>query len=380
MSNLSGVVKEIDEAYEKVLLHVLLAQGQANALLEQGEILFPQEVGLNHYTGRINDALLRAKDEAGHYLNNYLMALYQNAGNLLNCFVLQSSLFRNLSEASPKEQWMQSFMVLKSAMIRYHENIVAMKNLLDKLIGRTTTAIDALKKEGNRFNEYFNGDNGILNMLDDNLKSVDDKIFGYTTLGSISAALAIGGIVVVVIGSLYSPEVARLEYLDTELTSQETYLLINKKVIATGFAVTGLSPAGYIASAVEVNRLYHEKCMIMIRESRIKVEVRLVLGVANNSEELGKQIGIIFANTKKMESSWLNLISEIKGLELALKKGDISPAQCYLAFKGSDAVITTTTQHINNMKKAMAGVTIVKTKKNQKMGDAILETVRSTSY
>ena len=380
MSNLSGVLKEIDEAYEKVLVHVLLAQGQANALLEQGEILFPQEVSLNDYTGRINNALLRVKDEASNYLNNYLMALYQNTGNLLNCFALQSSLFRNLSESSPKEQWIQSFMVLKSVMISYHENIEAMNNLLVKLIGRTTAAISELKKEGDSLNEYFDGDNGILNKFDDDLKSINNKIYGFTTLGFISAALTIGGIVVVFIGSLYSPEVVHSEYIGAKLTTRETYLLVDEKVIFTGFAVTGLSSAGSIASAFEINRWYHEKGLVLIKESRIKVEVRLVLGVANNSEELGRQIGIIFANTKNMESSWLNLMSEIKGLELALRKGDISPAQCYLAFKGSDAVITTTTQHINNMKKAMAGVAIVKTKKNQKIGDAILNTVISTSY
>ena len=379
MHNLSEIMINVDDFYVEMIANLLIGQGQANALLEQREIFFGKEKETKLFELEINNALLKTKSEARDFLNNYSAVLYQNIANLLNYFVLQTSIFSALSTASIKEQRLQSIMLLKSIALHYYEDLVTLNNALNELFKKFSNATTSLKDKVQYFNVSFNGEAGILNMLDDNLRAVDSKIYDYITLAAVSAALTIGGTVTAITASLF-PSYVYEAFVSATGWTVGVEFFTNYKLIALGVVVGGLSPAGYVASAFKLNELFDLKSKRLLEEIRLKAEVRLVLGVANNAEGLESQLKSAVINAKNMEACWYDLISYFEKMEVDLRKGTLLPELFYFDLKSGENVAKKGTCHVDNMKKVMAGVTTLKAKKDQKIGDAILETARAISH
>ena len=142
----------------------------------------------------------------------------------------------------------------------------------------------------------------------------------------------------------------------------------------------GLSPIGYVASAFKLSELFYVKSKMLLEEIRLKAEIRLGLGVTNNAEGLENQLKNAFINAKNMEASWYDLISHLEKMEADLRKETLLPGLFYFDLKSGERVAKKVTSHVDNMRKVMAGVTTLKAKKDQQIGDAILEAARATSY
>ena len=119
---------------------------------------------------------------------------------------------------------------------------------------------------------------------------------------------------------------------------------------------------------------------MLLEEIRLKAEIRLGLGVTNNAEGLENQLKNAFINAKNMEASWYDLISHLEKMEADLRKETLLPGLFYFDLKSGERVAKKVTSHVDNMRKVMAGVTTLKAKKDQQIGDAILEAARATSY
>lgn len=343
-NNHSDDIANIREATKSQLSKGIVLQNYCNSVLQQPSVDFSSDPDLKEMQQKINNGLGIAKEHATTYLSTISPNILNALSALNNYFTLYSSVPVTLPQGSTVDQWVSSLSAVKKVSednLRDCNIILNSLQLLDTDLRNDATSFSQIVQT---LNSLVNGDNGELENISSQLKSLDSQIAG-SIVGTVFGGLGIaGGVFMIVVGSV----------ADFVTAGTNPELVIGG--VATVIAGVG-AEAGTIVTLVS---LYKQKADLLTQQSKLKAEVNLVTGIDSAYEQLSNQVTAAVTAADYMLSAWKLLSEDLDSMIQDLQFGILSADAVRTMFlQEANTDIQRLLDDINVVKIQMAGVTQV---------------------
>jgi len=335
LTNQSDNIENIGDATRDQLSKGMVLQNYCNSVLQQPSVDFSSDPDLAQIQEKINNGLAVAKDHATSYLSTISPNILNALSALNNYFTLYSSVPATLPEGSTVDQWISSLSAVKKVSednLRDCNIILNSLQILDTDLRNDSASFSQIVQT---LNSLVNGDNGELENISSQLKSLDSQIAG-SIVGTVFGGLGIaGGVFMIVVGSV----------ADFVTAGTNPELVIGG--VATVVAGVG-AEAGTIVTLVS---LYKQKADLLTQQSKLRAEVNLVTGIDSAYGQLSNQVTAAVTAADYMQSAWKLLSEDLDSMIQDLQFGILS----------TDTVRTMFLQEANtDIQRLLEDITVVK--------------------
>lgn len=335
LTNQSDNIENIGDATRDQLSKGMVLQNYCNSVLQQPSVDFSSDPDLAQIQEKINNGLAAAKDHATSYLSTISPNILNALSALNNYFTLYSSVPATLPEGSTVDQWISSLSAVKKVSednLRDCNIILNSLQILDTDLRNDSASFSQIVQT---LNSLVNGDNGELENISSQLKSLDSQIAG-SIVGTVFGGLGIaGGVFMIVVGSV----------ADFVTAGTNPELVIGG--VATVVAGVG-AEAGTIVTLVS---LYKQKADLLTQQSKLRAEVNLVTGIDSAYGQLSNQVTAAVTAADYMQSAWKLLSEDLDSMIQDLQFGILS----------TDTVRTMFLQEANtDIQRLLEDITVVK--------------------
>lgn len=335
LTNQSDNIANIGEATRDQLSKGMVLQNYCNSVLQQPSVDFSSDPDLGEIQEKINNGLTVAKEHATNYLSTISPNILNALSALNNYFTLYSSVPTTLPQGSTVDQWISSLSAVKKVSednLRDCNIILNSLQLLDTDLRNDSASFSQIVQT---LNSLVNGDNGELENISSQLKSLDSQIAG-SIVGTVFGGLGIaGGVFMIVVGSV----------ADFVTAGTNPELVIGG--VATVVAGVG-AEAGTIVTLVS---LYKQKADLLTQQSELRAEVNLVTGIDSAYAQLSTQVTAAVTAADYMLSAWKLLSEDLDSMIQDLQFGILS----------ADTVRTMFLQETNtDIQRLLEDITVVK--------------------
>lgn len=331
-------------------------QAYCNSVLEQPSVSFAGFENLAKYETEVNAGIAAAKEHATTYVKVVKPAIVTNISNISNYFDLHGAVATTVPEGATKEEWLTNLGEVKDAVDEYIDHAKGVVSMLGDLHGGLVTDVGAFATTVSRLNAAVNGDNGVLDSLDDQINDLQGKIAGAITGIVLSGLAVVGGGIMILVGALAEAVTGGLA----------TALVVG------GAAVLIAGVGGAVGAGVALGGLLSAKSDLITRKSNLKAEVQLALGMKTGFGDLRDQASAAVNAATAMQNAWEFLGSDLGQLSTDLNKGIIgSDAVRKLWLTTANKAIATVSGDVTTIKNQMTGATERKAPENVKIGDFV---------
>lgn len=335
LTNQSDNIENIGDATRDQLSKGMVLQNYCNSVLQQPSVDFSSDPDLAQIQEKINNGLAAAKDHATSYLSTISPNILNALSALNNYFTLYSSVPATLPEGSTVDQWISSLLAVKKVSEDNLRDCNIILNSLQILNTDLRNDSASFSQIVQTLNSLVNGDNGELENISSQLKSLDSQIAG-SIVGTVFGGLGIaGGVFMIVVGSV----------ADFVTAGTNPELVIGG--VATVVAGVG-AEAGTIVTLVS---LYKQKADLLTQQSKLRAEVNLVTGIDSAYGQLSNQVTAAVTAADYMQSAWKLLSEDLDSMIQDLQFGILS----------TDTVRTMFLQEANtDIQRLLEDITVVK--------------------
>ena len=388
MSNIGHCIQQVDHSLCSLVPYAILAQGEANVILEQSGLFFRQSLLSSDYITRINTLLSKTKGIANTLLDECLKIFPASVVSFQNYFTMHSAVITTIKKNASIEQWVNNLQLLQATANTYQKGITQIATRLTGLIKQMNKVTDEFDSAVRAFNSFIDGDNGELAELDSKLHQLNTNIEGTFAATLTGDLLIAGGVLVILIGSVCSKEewVSELDKsievfvpTDTmELPHLETVYYTNWKLMALGIVTGGVGIGGDVAGLVYLSKLFKEKNKIFFMKSNIEFEIKLSSGINDGCKRLAREMIKLNNNIEEMKKNWLTFNNLLKKTEDDLRNQRISTEMAHLSFESANHSTEESIRNVGMIKNKLSGVITIKDKKGQGIGQMVLKNTHST--
>ena len=355
MFNPVNIVKLMDSSLKSFSTQVLLVQSTANSIVMQPQVDFSGDSLFLKYSVEINDNLRTIQNFSDNYFNIMLPDLIQSISNLHNYFILYDSLTKVWVNHLSVDQLVSSLEILKSTASVYHSEmtrvVASLRNSLRVLSKDCSVFFETIRA----FNNYLNGDNGVLSSLDDKI----EQLLYVNTLGQNIAFFFTGsvsfiGLITIVVGVLTKVPINAEASLKME-------------IVGSVFFFPGAIGAAVTSSMY--TRDYFEVYDLVIRKKELSNEVKCAycLGVA--IKKLSKYFLSLISAANEMEKSWHLLCRHLTQLISDLRDQKLPADYVRYIFISTRTSANSVFSSVNSIHALMSGVQVIKAKPHQKISE-----------
>ena len=313
------------------------------------------------YQTQINAGLTTAQAHADNYLNIVLPSIIQNIANIENYYALNNAVATTLPAGSTEQQWISALTTLQIQSNGYKTAANSVVVALTSLVTSLTTDAASFQTSVTNLNAAVNGDNGVLASDNKELATIQGDIDG-AIAGIVTSGLAIlGGVFLICVGAI-------ADFVTAGTTTPAV-------VGGIGIVVAGVG--GEIASAIALANLNNQKGKLLTQEARLTAEVKLATAVSSGYQSLLGQVKGAVDAAQAMENAWGFLSSDLGSMISDLQQGVMSAGQTRTLFlTAANTEVKTVIADINTIKGQMTGVTLIRAKTGQTVGEALIAAVQ----
>ena len=360
-NNPTSIVRSMNKANKSQTSQALIIQTYSNSVLQQPPVDFKDDPSLKSLQARINDGLEMAQLHVNHYTDVILPAIIGNISNIGSYYALHNSVASTLPEGSTEEEWITALNTLKTESVKYQKKTVSTVTMINTLHDNLVSDVNTFSTTVKDLNSAVDGDNGVLDSINDQLSSLQSDI-SVAIAGVVLSTLSIlGGVFMIVVGSV-----------SNFITAGTTIPLI---VGGIGMVAGGIS--GETAASIKLAGFNSAKSDLLSKECKLKEEVKLATGMLSGFTSLRDKARDAVTASKEMEHAWQSLSDDLGTIISDLTNGIISTGQIrkvLLADANED--VQTLLVGIDIIKEQMAGVHNIVAKKGETVSEAILATAK----
>ncbi len=282
-----------------------IMQGYALSVPRQTKVNFGNFKNLKKFESDMNAGIASAQDRAKGFLDQTLPNLIRQSTDIDSYFNLQNALGEALAPSTPASDAIKMMSAAQEQAQDY-------KSKAGQLVIDLESLRDGLNSDASNFTTYVqnlnaavNGDNGVLQSLDDQLGSIDGKIAGAIAGTALSGLTILGGGLMIAVGAIAG--------FVTAGTSTP--------LVMGGIAVVAAGAAGEVASAVTLSAMLNQKATLLQQKSMLTEEVRLAQGVSSGFSTLANGAANSAQAAQQMANAWSGLDQHLGNLIGHLKSG-----------------------------------------------------------
>jgi hypothetical protein len=342
----------------------MIIQTYALSVLQQGKVNLSSTPGLSTYEKEINGTLATAQVHAQTYLNVILPSLIGNINNISGYYDLHAAVASTLPVDATEEAWVAALGQLKIATTTYSSATANTVTSLQALQTDFETDLKGFQTITSNLNTAVNGDNGLLEQEDAQLKSIQTNING-AIAGIVTSGLGIaGGVFMIIVGTVAD--------FVTAGTSTEIAL--------AGIGILSTAVAGEVASAVTLASLNDEKGAILRSQAQLKAEVSMALGISSGYNSLVSSCQEAISASQEMQGAWDSLHGNLDNILKDLNQGIISTGQVRKIFLDTvNSELKDLQAKIGVIKGQLAGVRVTVSSADKTVGQTIIEVAHPKS-
>lgn len=319
----------------------LVLQTYCNSVLQQAQVNFSGFPNLAQYQSDVNTGLLTAQAHANDYLNTIQPSIITNISNISNYYQMFNAVPVACPPGTSVSQWVSMLQALQTQASTYESVSSGIVNSLTTLNTNLGNDSGSFSTTVSNLNAAVNGDNGVLQGLSSNLKTIDSQIAGAIAGTALSALAIVGGGFMIAVGGI----------TDFVTAGASTPLVIG------GVAVLAAGIGGEVASAITLNNLYNEKSKLLQQQSSLTSEVNLALGISGAYKQLTDQAGSAMTAATQMKNAWGSIGSDLGNMAYDLQKGISSTdAMRTLFLTAANGMVPAVLTDIQTIKAQMSGV------------------------
>ena len=342
MANSTNNNNNVGKALKEQLSKGMVLQAYCNSVLQQSNVDFSADSSLLDLQQEINEGLATAKSHANNYLSTISPDILNSLSAFNNYCTIYSSVPTTLPAGSTIEQWVQTLEAIKEVSetnLRDSNVVVTSLQLLDTNLKTDSASFSQIV---HNLNQLVNGDNGELDNISAQLKSLDSQIGG-TIVATVFGGLGIaGGVFMIIVGSV----------ADFITAGTNPELVIGG--VATVVAGVG-TEAGTIVTLVS---LYNQKADLLKEKSMLTTEVNLVAGISSAYTQLASQVSEAADAADYMVSAWKLLNEDLASMIDDLQNGILSTDNARTMFlQETNTDIQRLLADLAVIKEQMAGIT-----------------------
>ena len=336
----------------------LVVQTFSNSVLEQPDVDLSGFTELQTFQTEINTGLNGAREHAHHYLNDIQPALIKNISNIGSYYELHQAIPTVVPAGSATKDWLDVLHALKDEATDYEASAAKMLDMLTKLH-------DTLSDDAKQFSHYVTemngavgGDNGVLADLSRQIDDVRSKIDWAIAGAALSGVAIAGGALLTCVGGV-------AEFVTAGASTP---------LVLAGVAIMSVGFVGAAGSAAGLITLYDTKANLLKRESDLKEEVKLALGLQAGYNSLFGQVRNAVTASSNMSNAWSSLSSDLDKLIADIDKGDnpdASPGVSRLFLGAANNEIKIVLSDVDTIKQQLAGVQQIVAQPGQLITDLI---------
>jgi len=358
MTDIITNINGLSSTNKQVSSQGLIIQNYTNSVLQQPNVDFTGFDNLSKFQTGINEGLASAKDHAKNYLYNIQPMIITNITNMSNYFALQSAIPVSLPQGATKKQWIDTLTAVRDQSLAYQDTAQSVVSNLQTLHGNFSNDAAHFNQVVEQLNIAVNGDNGVLQSLDQDLSNIQSKIDGAIAGAVLSGLAVVGGTVMLVAGTV-----------STFLTAGTSTPLA-----VAGGVVLVAGVAGAVASGIAIASLSDQKAEIINKQSKLRAEVKLAQGISGSFGSLNTQLKDAITATNSMQNAWSLLAGDLNNLANNLNSGIISTdALRTLFLNAADTELKVVKEDIEVIKGQMTGVQTYQADEGQQASAKALE-------
>jgi hypothetical protein len=339
----------------------LVVQSYCNSVLAQPSVDFTGFTGLSSYQTDINNGLVTAQGHANNYLSVIQPSIITNLSSISNYYALLGALPVALPAGTSVADWISNLNAVQSQIASYQsacQGIVTNLTNFDISLGADAAFFAS---NVSKLNSAVNGDNGVLDTINDNLSTVDKEIAGCIAGTALSGLAILGGVFMIAVGGI----------TDFITAGASTPLVMG------GVAVLAIGIAGEVASAITLKNFYDQKASLLTQKSNLIAEVNLATGISSGYNQLSMQVKNAMTAVTQMSSAWTSLGADMGNMVTDLQKGIMAPDVLRTLFlTASNNLIPTVNTDITLIKSQMEGVRAVNAG-SENLGDYVMSVVKA---
>lgn len=311
----------IETAVRSQSAEALTVQTWALSVLQQPQVDFGNLPALAQAQSDINGGIDRARNRAADYLNDIQPNMITQLTNIDAYFNVQNAIPAALTETSDAATAIRFMEIAKERSQQYQTDAASVVRDLQRLRGGL--ADDAADFNGFvvNLNAAVAGDDGVLDAISGQLRSIDGKIAGASTGVAISSLAVLGGAAIVVVG----------------LTAAVPSGGATIAVVAGGAGLVAVGVGGVIASSVALAGLLRQKSELISQRATLKAQVKAATALSSAISTLSIQTADAATAAQSMANAWSGLESHLGNLIADLRAGAVDDADIRALFQAAAA-------------------------------------------
>ncbi|AET92694.1 hypothetical protein BYI23_C005480 [Burkholderia sp. YI23] len=283
----------------------LILQAHCMSVEAQPLVSFEGVEKLEAVKVRANNALGVAKAHARNYLDVIQPRIITTFTSIEEYFLLQRTVTEALADIQSREDAKTIIRLLQERVAEFKSQSVSNRTALETL--RTNLAEDqsAFKGITIELTGLLEGDKGVLADITGQLSSIDGKIAGA------AVGVALGGLAVIAGGIMF-------------VVGAFTSFVTGGAAVAlcvAGGAVIGTGAAAVAGSSIALGGLLNMKSDLLVREAKLKNEVKLVNGMMSGFGSLASSAAAAQDSAQSMANAWGFMGDHLESLYGNLDKG-----------------------------------------------------------
>ena len=352
---LDGNQQEITNAGEGLLSNLkimgsqaMVLQGHANLIGQQSKIDLSDFEQLKQYQTEINGAIGSAKGHGNTYIQVILPKMIGTSTNIDRYFNLQNALGSAIQESSSVAEATRLIGMVQDQATQFRDDSKDVASKLSTLNVSLNGDAASFKAFVQDMNAAVNGDNGVMDSIDDQIGTLDKEI------AAASAAIAVGGLAVLGGGLMIATgAIAEL------ITAGTSTALV---VAGVGVAVAGV--ASVTAGGITLAHALDAKGELLGKKAKLTAEVTYALNIKGNFSTIAASCAKGAKAAGEMANAWDTMTGHLGNLITDLESGKTSVGGMRTLFlTAAQGDVKNILSDNSTIQKQLAGVSVVDTGK-----------------
>lgn len=331
-------------------------QAYCNGVLEQPTVSFRGFTNLATYESQVNAGLSAAKDRANYFIDTITPTILTNAVEIGNYLDIHGAVPVALPAGSTKAEWLSALASVREEADAKAERASQVVRSLSTFHSGLTTDVAAFTRTVTELNAVVNGDNGVLDSLNQQIEELQGKIGG-TIAGIVVSGLAVvGGGLMILVGG----------FAEAVTGGAATALVVG------GVAVLAAGAGGALGAGLALAGLLDAKGDLVTRGSQLREEVQLALGMKTAFADLREHASVAVQSATAMQNAWEFLGGQLGEVASDLDKGIVgSDAIRGLWLTTANSAFKRAVTDTETIRQQMTGITVETAPEGTTIGDHV---------
>jgi len=297
-----------NDTFVNYMASTLQAQLYCQSIIAQPTDFLNTNISQLEITYEIDKNMTEAYLLSRNFVTTFSPDIYESINDLYNIYTLSETIVKSLSTQLSKSQWISILMTTLNYANNYYAKSLALAEKIHSFNYYTLVCSQHFRTNLGTLNTLINGDNAILESLEDQIADIQQQINIATAITATSGLASVGGLFLSIIGGICA-----LFTGGASLT-----------LVAGGVGLMTLGTPTTAITAMGIKELNNKKTQLIQQEQNLREEVRIATGISQALTNMTSMLSSVVTASSQMSNGWELMVADLSAIINNLNAGIIS--------------------------------------------------------